>query len=314
MSRYTLEELQETCNQSRNTNASDFIYFWRPDEREGKEACFCQWFKSYFVVDGIRYNCAEQFMMAEKARLFGDMATRGKILRSTDPSEMKHLGRKVKGFVPEVWDRISSAVVVRGNVAKFRQDLWLTFILLGTENKIIVEASPYDQIWGIGMTAEDARKTNPYLWRGKNKLGFALMEVRDIIRKEADRAYYDSPAPLDQETFDITKRGFVLLKSSYVAGIKFVEDKEVLQNLREYQEVRLVRECDNEYDENAVAIYCGRTPIGFVPRTENKELAAMLEAGWNGCLHTYLTEVKHTNEHHSIKFSIFLESGRRVSY
>lgn len=167
---------------------ADMIFFWQPYEKDGKitKACFCQWYPSYFVLDGIRYNCAEQFMMAEKARIFGDQLTRKKILKETDPQVMKHLGREVQGFNPNIWDRKSYDVVVRGNVAKFSQNESLKKVLLETGDKALVEASPYDTIWGIGMDEEEAMRSYPHIWRGENKLGFALMEVRDILNEEKD--------------------------------------------------------------------------------------------------------------------------------
>lgn len=166
----------------------DFLYFWKHDLDEDIHACFSQWYPSVFVVDGVRYVCAEQYMMAEKARVFGDEATRARILATTEPDRIKKLGREVRNFDAERWETISEEVVLKGNLHKFGQDRRLLDILLGTGRKTLVEASPYDRIWGIGMTAEVAdRHGYPHVWKGKNKLGFILMEVRDVLRDIYDQ-------------------------------------------------------------------------------------------------------------------------------
>ena len=186
MRRYTLEGLKAYYDMNSYIGKDDFIYFWKPEEKgdEVTKACLCQWYPCKFTVDGEEYNCAEQFMMAEKARIFGDKEMRDKILHSDDPSEIKHYGKKVKNFVEAVWTELSSDIVVRGNVAKFCQNPKLLCFLLLTGNKILAEASPYDTIWGIGMDEATALPLYPHVWKGQNKLGFALMEVRDIIRNK----------------------------------------------------------------------------------------------------------------------------------
>ncbi|WAS96746.1 NADAR family protein [Nannocystis punicea] len=148
------------------------VLFWQPP------AVFGQWTPSRFAVDGVTYGCAEQFMMAEKARLFGDDATRAKILATDDPRQHKALGRTVAGFVQEVWDRECLDLVVRGNRAKFGQDPELRAALLATGDKLLVEASPLDRVWGVGLRADDPRIHDRSRWRGKNLLGEALMRVR----------------------------------------------------------------------------------------------------------------------------------------
>lgn len=162
-----------------------FIYFWKHDKEpiDKTFACFSQWYPCDFVVDGVCYNCAEQYMMAEKARLFDDDVTREKILYASDPERIKKLGREVRNFDAQRWDSISEKVVLKGNLHKFGQNQILLDILLYTKGKTLVEASPYDKIWGIGMTADEADSFGyPHVWKGKNKLGFILMEVRDILR------------------------------------------------------------------------------------------------------------------------------------
>lgn len=183
--KYDLQGCINAYDMSAYFGKDDFLYFWKHDIEplEVTYACFSQWYPSEFVVDGVRYNCAEQYMMAEKARVFGDERTREKILKTEDPERIKKLGREVKGFDANRWDKISEEVVLKGNLHKFGQNMKLFILLLNTGNMTLVEASPYDKIWGIGMTAEVAdRYGYPHVWKGKNKLGFILMEVRDILR------------------------------------------------------------------------------------------------------------------------------------
>lgn len=163
---------------------SDFIYFWKPEESFNSvtKACLCQWYPSRFEVDGEYYNCAEQFMMAQKASIMGDEETHKRIMEESAPDIIKKLGRVVKNFDKYKWDSVSYDVVVKGNIAKFSQNMNLLGYLLSTDNKILAEASPYDKVWGIGMIESEALKSCPHKWKGENKLGFALMKVRDILR------------------------------------------------------------------------------------------------------------------------------------
>jgi ribA/ribD-fused uncharacterized protein len=156
------------------TERGNFVFFW--------SGWPSQWFACRFVLDGVPYNCCEQYMMAEKARIFGDMARLGKIFASRSPREQKALGRKVEPFDAEKWDAVCREVVYRGNLAKFSQNPELKSLLLETGSKTIVEASPLDRIWGIGLAADDSRASDPAQWQGTNWLGDALMRVRDELR------------------------------------------------------------------------------------------------------------------------------------
>ena len=122
-------------------------------------------------------------MMAEKARLFGDEEVEKEIMNTSDPKLMKALGRKVRNFDPQVWDKVKYSIVLNGNYYKFTQNKEMMDFLLSTGNKILVEASPMDTIWGIGLGKDNEKAHNIASWRGQNFLGFALMEVRDEIRK-----------------------------------------------------------------------------------------------------------------------------------
>ncbi len=161
----------------------DFLFFWGHQEKQGKvtKACFSQWYACDFDVNGQHYTTAEQYMMAEKARLMGDKDTCCKILEASGPSEFKALGRMVKNFDETLWNAHKYDIVVKGNLYKFSQNQDLKTFLLSTENRILVEASPYDHIWGIGLAADAAEANDPNKWRGENLLGFALMEVRSQL-------------------------------------------------------------------------------------------------------------------------------------
>lgn len=188
--RYTLEGLKMAYDMNGFMSQGDFVYFWQPTEDSNviTKACLCQWYPSRFEIDGEMYSCAEQYMMAQKARIMGDEDTRTKIMCETAPEAIKKLGRDVKNFDAEKWDALSLNIVIKGNIAKFGQNPQLLGYLLSTGNKVLAEASPYDRIWGIGMDESEARELYPHKWRGQNKLGFALMEVRDMIREWAMEA------------------------------------------------------------------------------------------------------------------------------
>lgn len=161
--------------------AVDFLLFWghTPKTSTSVDAsCLSQWFPRAFTVDGLRYATAEHFMMAEKARLFRDAEAVPKILDAKSPAEAKALGRAVRGFEPDAWERARFDAVVRGNVAKFGQNEELGAFLKSTKEKVLVEASPRDRIWGIGMGASNPDARVPARWRGRNLLGFALMAAR----------------------------------------------------------------------------------------------------------------------------------------
>lgn len=160
--------------------AVTFLFFWghTPKGSGVDGSCMSQRFPCAFTVDGLRYATAEHFMMAEKARLFGDLEVLPRILEAKSPAEAKALGRAVRDFDAEAWERARFDAVVRGNVAKFGQHDDLSAFLRATGTKVLVEASPRDRIWGIGMGASNPDARDPSRWRGRNLLGFALMEAR----------------------------------------------------------------------------------------------------------------------------------------
>lgn len=167
-------------------NHAEYVFFWshRPKAKVDK-SCLSQWYVSPFELDGIVYKTAEHFMMAEKARLFGDTEILPEVIAAKHPSDVKMLGRRIRGFDDRLWKTHRFDIVVRGNTAKFGQNESLKDFLLSTGDRVLVEASPKDGIWGIGLAENDPDSRNPYKWRGLNLLGFALMETRKRIRRDA---------------------------------------------------------------------------------------------------------------------------------
>jgi ribA/ribD-fused uncharacterized protein len=163
----------------------EMLPFWghRPPRGGGVgKGCLSQWYPAAFTVDGVRYATAEHYMMAGKARLFGDAEAERAVLADDDPGKAKGAGRRVRGFSDDVWAAHRYDLVVAGNAAKFGQHPPLRNFLLATGERVLVEASPYDTIWGIGLSADQPEARSPSLWRGLNLLGFALMEVRAGLR------------------------------------------------------------------------------------------------------------------------------------
>ncbi|MGK0291262.1 MAG: ribA/ribD-fused uncharacterized protein [bacterium] len=176
------EELISFCKKK---NRVKYVFFWGhtpPHDRSTNKSCFSQWFEASFEVDGIFYRTAEHFMMAKKAELFNDQENLQKILNAKHPKAAKRLGRKVKDFSAEIWDQNCFDFVVQGNLAKFSQNKQLKDFLLSTKNRVLVEASSYDKIWGIGLQEDHPHAESPEKWQGLNLLGFALMKVRRLLQ------------------------------------------------------------------------------------------------------------------------------------
>ncbi len=172
-----------SLNQILKDKKIDFLFFWGNTSNQVDKSCLSQWWKSDFQVSIYKYCCMEQYMMAEKARLFDDKLSEEKIMKETDPKKIKELGRNVKNFDEDLWNRHKYSIVLNGNYFKFIQNKELLDYLLSTKNKILVEASPYDRVWGIGLSAENKDAYHPNLWKGENLLGFALMEVRNELSR-----------------------------------------------------------------------------------------------------------------------------------
>ncbi len=179
--RYSREQLIEQIQQGQEFEY--LLFYGHKASADGSvtSSCCSQWFLAPFEIDGIVYPTAEHYMMAEKARLFDDQDMLTNILESKTPKEAKAFGRKVQNFDEKVWQKHCSDIVVKANQAKFRANPDFADWLVATAPKIIVEASMWDRIWGIGMVASAPGARDPQKWKGLNLLGFALMEVRDLL-------------------------------------------------------------------------------------------------------------------------------------
>lgn len=152
-----------------------FVFFW------GNNSTFSNWYPEYFQHNGVWYNCSEQYMMQQKALLFKDYESAAKIMTESSPKEQKALGRKIADFNKETWIRECIDIMVPGLVSKFMQSPIANKEILLSGNRIIVEASPVDEIWGIGMGQDNPDVEDQSKWNGLNLLGVCLMKTRDII-------------------------------------------------------------------------------------------------------------------------------------
>ena len=121
----------------------------------GRSDAFSNWHPAKFTVKGVDFNCNEQFMMYCKAKLFGDDGVAERIMLCDKPEGHKALGRLVSGFDQMIWNQNAEKIVYWGCYAKFSQNLDLLQALLATGNTELVEASPYDKIWGVGLSEDD---------------------------------------------------------------------------------------------------------------------------------------------------------------
>ncbi len=180
---YPVERL---CEETAGGARRDLCLFYRPGSSPDGSmtgGCLSQWWRGEFRLDVLRFCCMEQLMMEQKAELFGDDEIRQQILECQDPARIRTLGRKVRNFDQEVWDRFKYSIVLNGNWCKFSQNPGLRDFLLSTGESILAEASPSDAVWGIRLSADSPDARDPRKWRGRNLLGSALMEVRDELRR-----------------------------------------------------------------------------------------------------------------------------------
>ncbi len=157
-----------------------YLFFWGHQHQPGTitQACFSQWYPSEFETGGHTYPSAEHFMMAQKAKLFGDTHAFERALTAPSPGAAKAIGRSVQNFDEATWASHRFGIVVEASVHKFEQNTALGDFLRNTGSRVLVEASPVDTIWGIGLAADHPHCTQPSRWKGQNLLGFALMQAR----------------------------------------------------------------------------------------------------------------------------------------
>lgn len=180
--KYSLDWLKQKVEQEEPV---DYFFFWGHTQKQDgvvDKSCLSQWFPAPFTVDGVTYATAEHWMMAKKALLFGDIPAYEKILQTLKPGTAKIIGRSVVDFDAVAWDQARYDIVVEGSFHKFSQHAFFRTFLLYTGSKVIVEASPRDNTWGIGMGQNHENVMNPFNWKGTNLLGFALMEARDRLK------------------------------------------------------------------------------------------------------------------------------------
>ena len=146
---------------------------------------FSQHHPSRFTLDGERFATAEHYMMWRKARLFGDKEIAGWILAAPTPNAAKSLGRKVRGFDEAIWDAEKVEIVAAGSHAKYAQNDGLRRRLMNTAPALLVEASPLDTIWGVGLAADDPRIQDRANWLGENLLGQILTLTREVLAENA---------------------------------------------------------------------------------------------------------------------------------
>ncbi|MBS1527895.1 MAG: NADAR family protein [Bacteroidetes bacterium] len=206
---YTLSWLQNKFDRG---ETPELLFFWGHKNNQNQHVgrfCFSQWFELPFIVDDVAYPTAEHWMMANKALLFGNQNIFDKIIKATKPGEVKELGRQVLGFDETIWNNYKYEIVKQGNIHKFNQHPKLASYLIQTGDKILVEASPTDIIWGIGLSQDDTKANDPHQWRGSNLLGFVLMEVRDFLHSFGHFEYIKSTNALPWKiNSDIDPRDF----------------------------------------------------------------------------------------------------------
>jgi ribA/ribD-fused uncharacterized protein len=153
----------------------------------GSNEPFSNWFPARFeeadeVTGSVSFPTSEHHMMYCKAQHFGDTRMAEKIRSAAEPRRAKQLGRQVQGFVAGEWSRVARAYVYRGCRLKFTQNPQIQAALLATGDTQLVEASPTDTLWGVGLSERDERIMDPRAWRGTNWLGEVLTVLRDDLR------------------------------------------------------------------------------------------------------------------------------------
>ena len=175
------------------TASEEFTFFY------GKQSPFSQFHPASFTIDGVKYSCAEQYMMHQKALKFGDKKQARLIMKETNPARIKNLGRLVKGFDRTKWNDMSFEIVRRGSRAKFSQNAELKKKLLATAGTTLVEASPFDDRWGIGLCSKHPYAKKRGKWQGQNLLGQILTELRDEMLEAKKRKMEPEAAVVDDK-------------------------------------------------------------------------------------------------------------------
>ena len=163
------------------------VCFHNPDEPNGY---LSNWYLAKFEQRGIRFSSMEQYMMYEKAKLFHDQEAASRILQTDNVGKIKAIGREVRNYEELFWNGMRQIVVYQGLLAKFTQNAELKQQLIATGDALLAECAVQDRVWGIGLSMRDAKRFDPEAWRGKNLLGFALMQVRRTIEEETASSFH----------------------------------------------------------------------------------------------------------------------------
>ena len=154
------------------------VCFHNPNEENGY---LSNWYPSKFTVNDVDFSSMEQYMMYKKAVCFGDKDMANKILATDDVAEIKAFGRLVANYNESYWNGVRQIVVFEGLTAKFSQNEDLKAKLKATDNSILAECAVKDRIWGIGLSMNNPDRLQIYKWKGQNRLGYALMMVRERL-------------------------------------------------------------------------------------------------------------------------------------
>jgi len=181
---FNVEDLKQACSRGEKFTYLLFYGHTMLSTDSDMRPCLSQWWPCRFTLGDYKFSSAEQCMMLAKAFLFKDYQSANLILETNDPKRARDLGRNIANFDSVLWDQYKFGYIVQGNYAKFSQNKDLCDYLLSTGNSILVEASPRDAIWGIGMSSSSAFATDPLKWRGQNLLGFAVTKVREMLKAD----------------------------------------------------------------------------------------------------------------------------------
>ncbi|WP_202436446.1 MULTISPECIES: NADAR family protein [Vibrio] len=180
-----IQSNEDLLSAQRQGKEFKFVYFWghRKPQQGIAKSCFSQWYEAPFYEGSKCFLTAEHYMMYQKAKTFDNHDIAEKILVCKTPGEAKKLGRNVVGFDEQIWREVRYNIVVQANVLKFSQHSDMKAFLSNTGDRILVEASPVDRIWGIGLSADDPKVEQVNQWQGLNLLGYALMKTRQLINE-----------------------------------------------------------------------------------------------------------------------------------
>ncbi|MGI6607759.1 MAG: NADAR family protein [Erysipelotrichaceae bacterium] len=142
------------------------------------------WYPCSFFLDGYKFWCVEQYLQYRKAVMFNDIYRADKLLNAKENKDITQYSKGVVNYVDKVWNARRHINLYKANYAKFSQNPELKNLLLSTENIVLAKCGKTDKVWGTGLNSGDTRVYNLSKWEGLNLHGFALMEVRDTLKKE----------------------------------------------------------------------------------------------------------------------------------